>query len=544
MTGRRKRASRAATRSTHPSAVLLLVFYSSCCTTMRHMFRPTFILNTPTVGTATPYALCFQPIPLTIIQTNHCPGHTIVYHTRSKANIPTQKRITATANDDDGTDDDSLVRDSRQPSSSSSSTTNAHTSHQAITTRQNGTPNRGLNLLGTASSILPQGIIVTIVSTVWNIIWKILMTELAPQSKNGAYIRPTYISSRPVDDEENTATATVTPASLIRMIHMHNTTTTTTTTSETVPGRTQSPRYHIYVGNPCPWCHRVVLTMNLLQLTNYGDLKIVSLVDNPRQASRGGWILSDIDIVDHHSWKDLRDVYNYYYKNSNTNDDDDDMSKQEYVGRCTAPLLVDTYTKTIVSNESADIVQLLIQYYNTYFQHEEEKHESSQPPNYCYTNLYPEELRDQIDNTTHWIYDTLNNGVYRCGFATSQMAYNEACDDVRRGLHDCNEILSQSTFVCSNTTMTIADVYLLPTLLRYDAVYSPLFKAGGAHNCLRSTDYPHIQRYLQFCWNAIPGIRESINLTQACASYYEQLFPLNPSQIIPYPITAHDLGLE
>jgi putative glutathione S-transferase len=297
--------------------------------------------------------------------------------------------------------------------------------------------------------------------------------------------------------------------------------------------------------------------MNLLQLCSSNatttktalssDFLLISLIDNPRQASRGGWILNatDKNIVNP-NWKDLRDVYNYYYRNKNDMQSDgqldDTTSNSEYVGRCTAPLLVDTYSRTLISNESSDIVQLLIQYYNTYCRKIQDQPQES-PIEYCYTNLYPDELRDHIDSTTRWVYEKLNNGVYRCGFATSQLAYNQACCDVREALQQCNDILSQSTFLCSNTTLTVADIYLLPTLLRFDGVYSPLFKAGGTHTSLRSYEYRHIQRYIKQCWNTIPGVRESINLTKACASYYEQLFPLNPSNIIPYPITAYDLGL-
>lgn len=386
--------------------------------------------------------------------------------------------------------------------------------------------NRGFNLLGTASSVVPQGLIVTLVSTIWNVIWKVLMTELAPQSKEGAYVRPTYMSSSFRSPRNTTERPVLIPPD------RHNTTVSTTTVS---------PRYQLYVGNPCPWCHRVVLTMYLLQLTQ--DVQIISLVDDPRKATRGGWILKqhedkddDDDTVVYHpgNWKDLRDVYNYYYSNND----------QEYVGRCTAPLLVDTVLRTIISNESSDIVQLLIQYYHHKIDMPRVAPPIESASPYSHTNLYPLELRDTIDNATDWIYENLNNGVYRCGFATTQIAYDHACDDVREGLRYANDLLSTNAFISSNTTLTVADIYLLPTLLRFDGVYSPLFKAGGTHVCLRSPEYSNIQRYLYHCWTTLPGLRASINLTQACASYYEQLFPLNPSRIIPYPITARDLGLE
>lgn len=156
------------------------------------------------------------------------------------------------------------------------------------------------------------------------------------------------------------------------------------------------------------------------------------------------------------------------------------------------------------------------------------------------TNLLPEDLLTNIEGTNEWVYKLLNNGVYRCGFSTQQLAYDRASNDVRQGLADANEVLSSNDYLCGDV-FTEADLRLLPTILRFDGAYAPLFRAGGAH--LRIRDYPYLLAWLQRCWD-IEGVQESIDLQDASTSYYKQLFPLNPGGLIPTPITAADIGLQ
>ena len=136
----------------------------------------------------------------------------------------------------------------------------------------------------------------------------------------------------------------------------------------------------------------------------------------------------------------------------------------------------------------------------------------------------------------------LNNGVYRCGFSTTQVAYDSASADVRKGLELCEEKLSQTPYILGDT-FTESDIMLLPTLLRYDGVYSPLFKAGGTHLKLKC-DYPNIHKWLQRCWQKVDGVSSSIDIADATSSYYKQLFPLNPGGILPTTVTVQDLGLK
>jgi glutathionyl-hydroquinone reductase len=347
---------------------------------------------------------------------------------------------------------------------------------------------RGMNFL--AISPIPQGRIVTAVAESWKFLWKRFMAELAPQDETGAYRRPSYVTT--MSSSSSSAAAT---RLLLR--------------DDNTPGR-----YRLYTGNPCPWCHRVLLAYRYLQLQD--RVSHVTLLDNPRKASRGGWILRE---KDEHGHVDLKQVYDYYNVAPGV--------------RCTAPLLVDTIDRVFVSNESADILRLLY----TLAVADDDDDEGND-------SLYPVALRTEIDEMNEWIYRLVNNGVYRCGFCTTQGAYDVASRDVRVGLDRCEAILSKpNAHYLLGRRFTEADVRLLPTLLRFDGVYAPLFRAGGAHLRLQS-NYPALHRYLRRCWTNLPAVRESIDLADACGSYYRQLFPLNPSGIVPTPVSARDLGLS
>lgn len=360
-----------------------------------------------------------------------------------------------------------------------------HQSNNNNNNDNNGKIDRGFNLLGIASSVVPQGRIVNTVKETWKFGWKRMMAELAPQDSKGRYTRPSYgfkgtIGSQQFPDE---------------------------------PGR-----YHLYVGNPCPWCHRAKLTINVLGLTPQ-EVSVTQLVDDPIKASRGGWIVSSQQPDPLYGCSDLREIYD---KLSPTG---------SYKGRCTAPLLVDKKNKRAVSNESSDIVRMLN---GATFQRDI----ATTPKLF---DLVPPELASEIETTNEWVYKLLNNGCYQCGFSTTQGAYDEASKNVREGLKRCEAILATQDYLCGSQ-FTEADLRLLPTMLRYDAAYAPLFKAGGTHLRIRS-DYPSLHAWLKRCW-AMPGVKESIDLADATGSYYKQLFPLNPGGIMPTPPTAQELGLE
>ena len=191
---------------------------------------------------------------------------------------------------------------------------------------------------------------------------------------------------------------------------------------------------------------------------------------------------------------------------------------------------MDLKARKIVSNESSDIVRML----NTAKLGKEEEEDVE-----C-INLYNKELASEIDETNAWVYELLNNGVYRCGFSTQQSAYDTASAGVIKGLDRANDVLAENDYLCGST-FTEADLRLLPTILRFDGAYAPLFRAGGVNRRIR--DYPHLLLWLQRCWE-IEGVKESIDLEDAVSSYYKQLFPLNPGGLLPTSITKEEIGLS
>ena len=307
--------------------------------------------------------------------------------------------------------------------------------------------------------------------------WFTMLRELAPQSRDGAYVRPA----------PQTGSGASWPAALPMV----------------------GGRYHVYVGNACPWCHRVSAALALRNLD--GAISTTRLADDPERASRGGWCFDASDPDPLVGAADLKGVY------------DACTDGGPYEGRCTAPLLVDLQTQSIVSNESADIVRMLNGF--------------DVPSAGRVVDLYAAESAALIDETNAWVYEQVNNGVYRAGFATSQAAYERAEADVHAGLARCDAILAGSRFLCGEF-VSEADVRLLPTANRFDGVYATFFRCG--RKLIRS-DYPNVRRWLHEMLSlAGPGL---CDLRAARTSYYKNLFPLNPGGIVPAGPTAEDLGM-
>lgn len=247
---------------------------------------------------------------------------------------------------------------------------------------------------------------------------------------------------------------------------------------------------------------------------------MTQLVDDPIKASRGGWVFGTPP-PQAPQLKDLRELYQ--------------LCQPGYEGRCTAPVLVDWKTRTIISNESKDIVRMLPLLLLSSSEEKEKK---------PFIDLCPAHLQSKIDETNDWVYRLVNNGCYQCGFATTQSAYDRASANVLQGLDRCESILKEQPFLCGDQ-FTESDIFLLPTMLRFDAVYAPFFGAGGSRHWRLQCDYPHIFQWMKRCWKDIPGVSSSIDLQDASQSYYKQLFPLNPGGIVPStPMTAKRLGLE
>jgi putative glutathione S-transferase len=298
-----------------------------------------------------------------------------------------------------------------------------------------------------------QQLLVGTARYVWNRLWYVMLSELAPQSPEGAYVRPA--------PQLGSSAVTGWPEALPAV----------------------SGRYHVYLGNACPWCHRVGATLALRGLS--GVVGVTRMADDPERASRGGWAFDASDPDPLCGAADLRQVYDKCTKGGS------------YRGRCTAPLLLDLQAGSIISNESGDIVRMLngldVGESGEAASGEGGGAASAESFEARSIDLFPVALRSEIDATCGWVYDQINNGVYRAGFCTSQHAYEEAEAAVHAGLQRADGLLASRRFLCG-ATLTEADVRLLPTAVRFDGVYASLFRCGRKQ--IRS-DYPHVQRWMR-----------------------------------------------
>ncbi|MCU0552582.1 MAG: glutathione S-transferase family protein [Leptolyngbya sp. Prado105] len=248
-------------------------------------------------------------------------------------------------------------------------------------------------------------------------------------------------------------------------------------------------RYKLFVGMGCPWAHRTLVTRALKGLEDIISVSIV--IPSPEN---GGWILEKPEL----GCTTLAELYR--------------LAKPGYKGRSTVPVLWDCETNTIVNNESSEIIVILNSAFNEFAKE---------------IDLYPETLKPEIDAWNQKIYPTVNNGVYRCGFAQTQEAYEIACRELFAMLDTIDETLSTHRYLCGDT-LTLADVRLFTTLFRFDAVYYGIFKCS----IRRIQDYEHLSVYLNDLYK-LPGVAETCDLDSVKRDYYGNLFPLNPGGIIP-----------
>ena len=256
-------------------------------------------------------------------------------------------------------------------------------------------------------------------------------------------------------------------------------------------------RYHLYVSLACPWAHRTLIVRKLRGLEEAISISVV----HPVMGS-DGWTFEEgpgtiPDTVN--GARFLREVYV--------------AARADYTGRVTVPILWDKERKTIVNNESREIIRMLDTEMGGL------GGESA--------SLYPEALRGAIDETITAIYTPINNGVYRAGFATSQAAYEEAVTELFGALDRWDEVLSGRPYLCGDT-LTLADVCLFTTLFRFDPVYHGHFKC----NLRRIVDYPHLWPYVRKI-HQIPGVRETCSLHHVKQHYYRSHPTINPTGIVP-----------
>ncbi|MGD8408023.1 MAG: glutathione S-transferase family protein [Thiohalophilus sp.] len=256
-------------------------------------------------------------------------------------------------------------------------------------------------------------------------------------------------------------------------------------------------RYHLYVSYACPWAQRTLIFRKLKKLD---ELITVSVV-HPHMGPKG-WDFRD------HSGATGDTLYGYDYMHQIYT-----RADSQYSGIVTVPVLWDKQRETIVNNESAEIIRM----FNSAF---DEWGDSS-------VDMYPESLRSEIDTINEWVYESVNNGVYRTGFASSQKAYEKNFDRLFAALDELEQRLSRQRYLVGDR-ITEADWRLFTTLLRFDAVYVGHFKC----NKRRIADYSNLFNYLLELYQ-VPGIAETTNFEHIKQHYYYSHVELNPTRIVP-----------
>ncbi|EJY0699421.1 TPA: glutathione S-transferase family protein [Vibrio parahaemolyticus] len=254
----------------------------------------------------------------------------------------------------------------------------------------------------------------------------------------------------------------------------------------------ESGRYHLYVSLACPWAHRTLIFRKLKGLEPHIDVTVVC----PDMLSQG-WQMGLPEPLFGHTR--MHQIYT--------------QAKPDYTGRVTVPVLWDKKTNTIVSNESSEIIRM----FNSAFNDLMGNHD----------DYYPEPLRGVIDEWNDYIYPNVNNGVYRCGFATSQEAYEEAFESLFSALDKIDAHLATHRYLAGNK-ITEADWRLFTTLVRFDAVYVGHFKC----NKQRIADYVNIQGYLKELYQ-IDGIADTTDFYHIKRHYYFSHTGINPTQVVP-----------
>ncbi|CAL5391596.1 unnamed protein product [Camellia sinensis] len=261
---------------------------------------------------------------------------------------------------------------------------------------------------------------------------------------------------------------------------------------------------HLYVGLPCPWAHRTLIVWALKGLEDAVPVSVAS------PGLDGSWEFQHRDIPDGdrvvpgldnaNGRKTLREVYR--------------LQRGGYDGRSTVPMLWDVERKEVVCNESYDIIELFNSGLNRLVKNPD-------------LDLSPPSLKKKIEDWNRIIYPNVNNGVYRCGFAQSQQAYDSAVIELFSTLDMVDDHLGSFRYLCGDV-LTLADICLFTTLIRFDLVYNVLFKCTKR----KLIEYPNLHAYMCDIYQ-IPKVAATCNFGAIMDGYYNILFPLNPSSIRP-----------
>ncbi|MFB6146054.1 MAG: glutathione S-transferase family protein [Halobacteriaceae archaeon] len=254
-------------------------------------------------------------------------------------------------------------------------------------------------------------------------------------------------------------------------------------------------RYHLYVSYACPWAHRTLLTRALKGLE---DAISVDVVD-PHRVDRGWEFTPEKDGCTPDSQLDSDYLHEVYA-----------AADPDYTGRVTVPVLWDTERETIVNNESEEIAKML------------DRFEGDRD-----VTLYPDGRREEIDDLIEDIYDPINNGVYRAGFAGTQDAYEAAVTELFDALDRWNDVLADQRYLAGED-LTLADICMFTTLYRFDEVYHTHFKC----NRRAITDYEHLWPYVRDLYQ-LPGVADTCRMTHVKNHYYKSHADINPTGFVP-----------
>jgi putative glutathione S-transferase len=255
-------------------------------------------------------------------------------------------------------------------------------------------------------------------------------------------------------------------------------------------------RYHLYVALSCPWAHRTVIFRRLKELEKVVSMSVVEPIqrDNGWEFGSGPGATPDTA----NGKQNLAEIYL--------------LADPHFTGRVTVPTLWDKERRTIVNNESAEIIRMFNSAFNAFTA--------------VKTDYYPQELRAEIDRINARVYENVNNGVYRAGFATAQEAYEEAFRGVFTVLDEIETRLAGQRYLVGSR-LTEADWRLFTTLIRFDAVYYSHFKC----NLRRIIDYPNLSNYLRDLYQ-VPGVAETVNMDHIKRHYYGSQRKVNPTGIV------------
>lgn len=261
--------------------------------------------------------------------------------------------------------------------------------------------------------------------------------------------------------------------------------------------RAEPGRYHLYVSLACPWAHRTLIFRTLKKLEGAIGVSVVSPL-----MGGVGWTFNESEGSTGDAVNGARTLGDIYL-----------LADPKYSGRVTVPVLWDRQRKTIVSNESSEIIRMMNSAFDAFTD--------------ARTDFYPPALRGQIDAVNGLVYPDINNGVYRAGFATTQEAYEEAFLSLFGALDRVEARLAQHRHLVGNA-QTEADWRLFPTLIRFDAVYYSHFKC----NLRRIADYPNLSNYTRDLYQ-VPGVAETVNIDHIKRHYFASHRQINPTGIVP-----------